>query len=138
MAADDIGCSLAEAAEAKPYETYLAQAQATPRSLHVVSRLQYIIKTRIEFVWGCYTLEVMHDSETTHSHPQVYINTSLRTKAYAHEAVPTITCTSSNVVQTVLQAFAQVCTPCCTVCLQKQSSVSRKSVGSLVSPLGVS
>ena len=42
---------------------------------------------------------------------QVYINTSLRTKAYAHEAVPTITCTSSNVVQTVLQAFAQVCTP---------------------------
>ena len=39
---------------------------------------------------------------------QVYINTSLRTKAYAHEAVPTITCTSSNVVQTVLQAFAQV------------------------------
>jgi quinolinate synthase len=38
----------------------------------------------------------------------VYINTSLRTKALAHEAVPTITCTSSNVVQTVLQAFAQV------------------------------
>ena len=37
MAADDIGCSLAEAAEAKPYEAYLAQAQATPRSLHVVS-----------------------------------------------------------------------------------------------------
>jgi hypothetical protein len=36
MAADDIGCSLAEAAEAKPYEAYLAQAQATPRSLHVV------------------------------------------------------------------------------------------------------
>jgi hypothetical protein len=37
MAADDIGCSLAEAAEAKPYEAYLSQAQATPRSLHVVS-----------------------------------------------------------------------------------------------------
>jgi len=36
MAAEDIGCSLAEAAEAKPYETYLSQAQATPRSLHVV------------------------------------------------------------------------------------------------------
>ncbi len=33
----------------------------------------------------------------------VYINTSLRTKALAHAAVPTITCTSSNVVQTVLQ-----------------------------------
>ena len=34
----------------------------------------------------------------------VYINTSLRTKAQAHTVVPTITCTSSNVVQTILQA----------------------------------
>lgn len=33
----------------------------------------------------------------------IYINTSLETKAHAHELVPTITCTSSNVVQTVLQ-----------------------------------
>ncbi|KAM7479839.1 hypothetical protein LguiA_028052 [Lonicera macranthoides] len=38
----------------------------------------------------------------------VYINTSLETKANAHELVPTITCTSSNVVQTILQAFAEV------------------------------
>ncbi|KAG5102261.1 hypothetical protein JHK84_047230 [Glycine max] len=38
----------------------------------------------------------------------IYINTKLETKAYAHELVPTITCTSSNVVQTILQAFAQV------------------------------
>lgn len=38
----------------------------------------------------------------------VYINTSLRTKAQADHVVPTITCTSSNVVQTVLTAFAQV------------------------------
>ncbi|KAL8128512.1 hypothetical protein V2J09_017667 [Rumex salicifolius] len=38
----------------------------------------------------------------------VYINTSLETKALAHEIVPTITCTSSNVVQTILQAFSQV------------------------------
>lgn len=38
----------------------------------------------------------------------VYINTSLRTKARAHALVPTITCTSSNVVQTILAAFAQV------------------------------
>ncbi|KAI3876728.1 hypothetical protein MKW92_043525 [Papaver armeniacum] len=38
----------------------------------------------------------------------VYINTSLETKARAHELVPTITCTSSNVVNTILQAFAQV------------------------------
>ncbi len=38
----------------------------------------------------------------------VYINTSLITKARAHAKLPTITCTSSNVVQTVLQAAAQV------------------------------
>ncbi|KAJ8772278.1 hypothetical protein K2173_027455 [Erythroxylum novogranatense] len=38
----------------------------------------------------------------------VYINTSLETKAYAHELVPTITCTSSNVVQTILQLFQQM------------------------------
>ncbi|MBW2456076.1 MAG: quinolinate synthase NadA [Deltaproteobacteria bacterium] len=38
----------------------------------------------------------------------VYINTSLVTKARAHHLVPTITCTSSNVVKTVLQAFAQI------------------------------
>jgi quinolinate synthase len=38
----------------------------------------------------------------------VYINTSLATKARAHGIVPTITCTSSNVVQTVLQACAQI------------------------------
>jgi quinolinate synthase len=38
----------------------------------------------------------------------VYINTSLYTKAQAHFRVPTITCTSSNVVKTVLAAFAQV------------------------------
>ncbi|KAI3436690.1 hypothetical protein D9Q98_006105 [Chlorella vulgaris] len=73
MAAEDIGCSLAEAAESEAYDSYLADAGATPDSLHVV-----------------------------------YINTSLRTKALAHKAVPTITCTSSNVVSTVLTAFAQV------------------------------
>mmetsp|Transcript_45824 Transcript_45824/g.62400 ORF Transcript_45824/g.62400 Transcript_45824/m.62400 type:complete len:540 (-) Transcript_45824:277-1896(-) len=38
----------------------------------------------------------------------VYINTSLKTKAEAQARVPTITCTSSNVVQTILQASAQV------------------------------
>jgi quinolinate synthase len=38
----------------------------------------------------------------------VYINTSLVTKARAHAIVPTITCTSSNVLQTILQAAAQL------------------------------
>ena len=47
-------------------------------------------------------------SKTPKSLHVVYINTSLRTKAYAHSLVPTITCTSSNVVRTVLTAFAQV------------------------------
>ncbi|KAK9066440.1 hypothetical protein SSX86_013762 [Deinandra increscens subsp. villosa] len=50
-------------------------------------------------------------SEASISSPSlhvVYINTSLETKAHAHELVPTVTCTSSNVVQTILQAFAQV------------------------------
>ncbi|KAF6252272.1 hypothetical protein COO60DRAFT_1287195 [Scenedesmus sp. NREL 46B-D3] len=73
MATDDIGCSLAEAAESADYTSYLQEAARTPSSLHVV-----------------------------------YINTSLRTKAVADSLVPTITCTSSNVVQTVLQGFAQV------------------------------
>ena len=73
VAAEPIGCSLAESAEAPAYGAYLAKAAETPRSLHVV-----------------------------------YINTSLVTKAKAHAVVPTITCTSSNVVQTVLQAAAQV------------------------------
>jgi quinolinate synthase len=73
VAAEPIGCSLAESAEALAYGAYLTEAAETPRSLHVV-----------------------------------YINTSLRTKAKAHAIVPTITCTSSNVVQTVLTAFAQI------------------------------
>lgn len=38
----------------------------------------------------------------------VYINTSLVTKAQAQEIVPTITCTSSNVLQTILTAYDQI------------------------------
>ena len=38
----------------------------------------------------------------------VYINTSLYSKAEAQRLLPTITCTSSNVVKTVLAAFAQI------------------------------
>ena len=73
VAADPIGCSLAESADSDAYLTYLQQASKTPNALHVV-----------------------------------YINTSLVTKARAQSLVPTITCTSSNVVQTVLQAAAQI------------------------------
>jgi hypothetical protein len=75
MTAADIGCSLAEAAEAPAYAEYLAAAaREDAPALHVV-----------------------------------YINTSLRTKALAHAQVPTITCTSSNVVQTVLQVQSLCC-----------------------------
>jgi quinolinate synthase len=38
----------------------------------------------------------------------VYINTSLETKATSSTIVPTITCTSSNVLATLLQAFVQM------------------------------
>lgn len=52
-----------------------------------------------------YLTEASHTPNSLHV---VYINTSLRTKAVADQMVPTITCTSSNVVQTILQGFAQV------------------------------
>ncbi|MBN8615284.1 MAG: quinolinate synthase NadA [Deltaproteobacteria bacterium] len=73
VAADPIGCSLAEAAESSRYLAFLDRAASVPRALHVV-----------------------------------YINTSLRTKAEAHARVPTITVTSSNVVNTILTAFAEI------------------------------
>jgi quinolinate synthase len=47
-------------------------------------------------------------SRTPRSLHVIYINTSLYTKAQAHRLLPTITCTSSNVVKTVLSAFAQI------------------------------
>ncbi len=51
----------------------------------------------------------IHDAAATpNSLHVIYINTSLLTKARAHALVPTITCTSSNVVRTILQAFAQI------------------------------
>ena len=73
MAAEDIGCSLAEAAQSDAYYEYLAAADGVENAVHVI-----------------------------------YINTALDTKANADAIVPTVTCTSSNVVQTVLQAAAQV------------------------------
>jgi len=38
----------------------------------------------------------------------VYINTSMQTKAVSNSIMPTITCTSSNVVNTILSADAQI------------------------------
>ena len=69
----EIGCSLAESAEARAYGAWLNKASQTENALHVI-----------------------------------YINTSLQVKAHSHLAVPTITCTSSNVLQTILQAAAEI------------------------------
>ena len=57
---------------------------------------------------NAYGAYLMTASETPRSLHVVYINTSLVTKAKAQAIVPTITCTSSNVVRTVLQAAAQI------------------------------
>jgi quinolinate synthase len=73
VAEREIGCSLAESAEALAYGAWLHRAAKVPNSLHVI-----------------------------------YINTGLDVKGRSHSIVPTITCTSSNVVQTILQATAQV------------------------------
>ena len=47
-------------------------------------------------------------AENKHPLHVVYINTSLETKAVSSSIVPTITCTSSNVMSTMLQASAQI------------------------------
>jgi len=53
-----------------------------------------------------YAAYLRRAAATPHSLHVVYINTSLRTKAHAQATLPTITCTSSNVIQTVLETFA--------------------------------
>ncbi|KAL3940955.1 MAG: hypothetical protein SGBAC_004608 [Bacillariaceae sp.] len=53
----------------------------------------------------------LHKMSTNTQQPAlhvVYINTSLETKAISSSIVPTITCTSSNVLATMLQASAQI------------------------------
>jgi len=78
MSAAAIGCTLADAADAPGYGRWLEAGAAEAAQE------------------GAPALHV------------VYINTSLRSKAASHAAMPTITCTSSNVVSTVLSAFAAV------------------------------
>ena len=55
-----------------------------------------------------YAAYLAQAARTPRSLHVIYVNTSLRVKASASAVVPTITCTSSNVVPLVLQAFAQV------------------------------
>mmetsp|Transcript_10817 Transcript_10817/g.31484 ORF Transcript_10817/g.31484 Transcript_10817/m.31484 type:complete len:631 (+) Transcript_10817:276-2168(+) len=73
-----IGCSLAESAETEQYRAWLQTE--SKKALNE----------------GCVPLHV------------IYINTSLETKAVSSSIVPTITCTSSNVVQTMLQAASEI------------------------------
>jgi quinolinate synthase len=69
----EIGCSLAQAAEAKAYGAWLQKAKSHKNPVHII-----------------------------------YINTSLQVKALSHATVPTITCTSSNVLHTILQIAHQI------------------------------
>ena len=72
----------------------------------------------VEPAIGCSLAESAQGSEyrtwlgNAHTTPRslhvIYINTSLTTKADAQAMVPTISCTSSNVVALVLQAFHQI------------------------------
>lgn len=55
--------------------------------------------------YGAYLTKASHTPRSLHV---IYINTSLDVKARSHHLVPTITCTSSNVVQTILQAASQI------------------------------
>lgn len=76
-----IGCSLAESAETDGYRAWLTKASSSGDSNN------------------------HHGKKSLHV---VYINTSLETKAVSSSILPTITCTSSNVLQTMLQASAQI------------------------------
>lgn len=55
-----------------------------------------------------YRAWLQKESEGANALHVIYINTSLETKAVSSSLVPTITCTSSNVLQTMLQASAQM------------------------------
>jgi len=55
-----------------------------------------------------YRAWLMNESSESNALHVVYINTSLETKAVSNSIVPTITCTSSNVLATLLQASSQI------------------------------
>jgi len=70
---EEIGCTLASAAEKKEYLAYLMQAAKNKSALHII-----------------------------------YVNTGIHIKGLAQQIIPTITCTSSNVMKLILQAYAQI------------------------------
>ena len=52
MSAGAIGCSLAEAAESRQYNSYLAEASETPNSLHVVY-INTSLVTKVRRIGDC-------------------------------------------------------------------------------------
>jgi quinolinate synthase len=70
---EEIGCTLASAAEKKEYLAYLTKASKNKPALHII-----------------------------------YVNTGIYIKGMAQKIIRTITCTSSNVVKLILQAYAQI------------------------------
>jgi len=87
-----IGCSLAESAETDSYRAWLTKANAGTNAAAAAN--------------GDGSSSNVHSKKK--SLHVVYINTSLETKAVSSSILPTITCTSSNVLQTILQASAQI------------------------------
>ena len=90
-----IGCTLAEAAE---------DAKRAPADPRRDARGCFELRGAA----GRYYAYLDAAAAVPNSLHVVYINTSLRTKALADARVPTITCTSSNVLNTVLTAAAQI------------------------------
>lgn len=88
-----IGCSLAESAERQSYRSWLEYG-----------RKKYGASASADVSTSSSPTTVTSDG-VLHV---VYINTSLETKAISSSIVPTITCTSSNVFQTLLQASVQL------------------------------
>jgi len=78
LATEPVGCSLAAAADAPEYTAWLRKARDTSAAA------------------GHAAVHV------------VYINTSLAAKAAAQSVMPTVSCTSSNVVRTIQQLEAQI------------------------------
>lgn len=104
LAEQKIGCSLAEAAERQAYAAFLHQAAQTEKSLHVVYiNTSLVTKARAQETVRGWSVAASFSMYTT---PTMLI----LAHAFIHmmTQIPTITCTSSNVLQTVLQAFAQV------------------------------
>jgi hypothetical protein len=92
-AAFAIGCSLAESAAGDGYRAWLQHESTNNTNTNSISTTSASAEPQQQ------QRGAMH---------VIYINTSLEAKAISSSIVPTITCTSSNVLQTLLHASVQV------------------------------